>query len=318
MKTIHVFIYHSFYWIYRIVNILAFNYFLFQQSWYKGAYVVQLVLIPFFYSNYGLLIPVLIKRNYKKFVAWSIVWLVIFIWVYSNWTIYQRHILYGEELWEPNYIETLNNVIYIWLISTCFCLFEYWINNLNKNQELALNRKNHLLKSEENKMLNHLLSEYLNTLDKKVPDELPDKILLLSDFFKYVLYNTDKPVTLRTELSYIRIFEELKNSNVQCVKIKFGSIKENLMISSSQIISIINRLVTILYKDKTLEISIETENNDQIVISTLIYISTDKKEILTQEFSNSKFAIESSSLKFIVFLDKQLVSQPISGADILK
>src|SRR5690554_4081175 len=134
MKRIHIISYHVAYWIYRVVNILAFNHFLYQENWYKGAYAVQLVLMPFFYVNYALLIPALIKKNHKKFFALSMIWVVVFVLIYSNWTIYQRYILYGEALRLPDYIETINNLIYIWLISTCFCLFEFWISNLKKNQ----------------------------------------------------------------------------------------------------------------------------------------------------------------------------------------
>jgi hypothetical protein len=287
MKRSHIILYHSIYWIYRVIHIWVFVYFLYGGSWYKGAYVVQLVLMPFFYLNYGVLIPSLIAKRNKRFYFLTFLWVVGFIWVYSRWTIYQMHFLYGDILYPPEYIETLNNLIYIWLISSGVCLFEHWIKNRNKNKILSLDRKEHLLKSEQNIMLNHLLSDYLNALDKKTQEELPDKILLVSDFFKYILYNRDKVVTLKTEMSYIKIYEELKNSKGNCVNISYGAIDGNLQLKSSQVIATVNRVVTILFTNKILEIAIEVGKNNEILVAIDDPVNSAQKEILITEFDNS-------------------------------
>jgi hypothetical protein len=300
MKRIHVIAYHCIYWIYRVLNILIYNFYLYNQSWYKGAYVVQLVLMPFFYLNYGFLIPSLIKREFKKFLIGTFLWIVLFAYVYSQWTIYQRNILYGEELWLPNYIETLNNIIYIWLISSCFCFFEYWIKNLSNNQKLALERRNHLMKTEENMMLNHLLSEYLNSLDKRYLQDLPDKIMMLSDFFKYVLYFRDKPISLKTEIEHLIMYEELKNSKTKCLTMKYENINENIVISSTQIIAAVNKMVAVMYKNQMIEITLHSSKNMEVHVTIPLTSDVTESEILTMEFQDSKWIQKIKDQKFII------------------
>jgi hypothetical protein len=309
MSRGHVTLYHSVYWIYRVINIWAFVYFIYGESWYRGAYAVLLILMPFFYINYGLLIPSLLEKKHWKFFILTFLWIISFVWVYSNWTIYQRNILYDEGLRLPDYIETLNNLISIWLISSGACLFEFWIKNRNKNKKLTVDRKNHLLKSEQNIMLNHLLSDYLNTLDRVSLEELPDKILLTSDFFKYILYNRDKPVTLKTEMTYVKMYEELKNSNGKCVKIHCEIIAENLLIRSSQIIAIINNLVDILFTNKVVEMIIVSRKFDKVFISMAMPLNYIQKEILTSEFINSTIKHEDDD-KCIVSVDLHLANSP--------
>ncbi|MBC7450714.1 MAG: hypothetical protein H7259_04425 [Cytophagales bacterium] len=265
--------------------------------------------MPFFYINYGILIPCLLKKETKKFFIFTVLWSSAFIWAYSTWTIYQRSILYGEALRTPEYIETLNNLISIWLMSTGFCLFEFWIKNREKNQKLSLDRKNHLLKSEQNIMLNHLLSDYLDTLEKRVVEELPEKILLVSDFFKYILYNRDVPVTLKTERSYIKIYEELKNSNGECVNIRYGILEEDVLIGAAQILSIINRLVTILQSSQIVEIVIESgSDDDNVRVCVDISEHPAQKEIILKEFMHSKIERTTGIERCVISVDGHFVN----------
>jgi|GEM_PF-7047446 len=284
MKRIHIIVYHCLYWIYRVVSTSASAYFIYHESWYKGAYVVQLVLMPFFYSNYALLIPWLIEKKRKYFIAGSLLWLISFVWVYSVWTIYQRNILYGEELWKPDYIETFNNLIYIWLISTAFCLFEYWIRNLNKNQALVMDRKNHVLKSEQNKMLNHLLADYLRALKNSKPEEIPHKILMVSDFFKYVLYNRSKEAQFQTEKKHLEQYEELKNSNRLWVRIQCDNIPDFTMVHASPIIAVIDRLAAIVADNALFEVSVSVNKTNKVVLSIVMPLDKRIQDKITEEF----------------------------------
>ncbi|HEY8400896.1 MAG TPA: hypothetical protein VIK89_06520 [Cytophagaceae bacterium] len=310
MKKRHVVMYHSVYWIYRVVNILTFNYFLYQENWYRGAYVVQLVLMPFFYINYGVLIPTLLKKQFIRFVVLTILWIAGFVQVYSVWTAYQRNWLYGETVASPDYIETLNNLIYIWLISAAFCLFEYWIKNLKKIQELALNKKKHLLKTEENKMLSHLLSENLNMLPSISSEVLPDKIIKVSELFKYILYNRDHQVPFKTELYFIKIFEELRNAHIDRVKIYYGYLDEQFPVMSTRVIVILNRLVDILYKNKPVSVTVELGISNEI----LIYVSLpDKRDIerISKEFPRYSFDVDLNKGRMIIPIDQQYYEQAV-------
>lgn len=266
MRVKFIVLYHAIYWIYRIINTLVYNHFLYHENWYKGAYVVQLVLMPFFYVNYALLIPSLIEKKYIKFSLLSVAWTVLFVMVYANWTIYQRSILYGEALRLPDYTETANNLIYIWLISACFCLFEYWITTFTKNQSLALNRKKHLLQSEENKMLNQLLSDYLDALDHKTMDAIPDGIMQVSDFFKYVLYSRDKKVVLSTELEHVHLLQELTNTHQIKVRIQYGVLDDQVLVRSCCVIYAINRLLTLSQTTDVLEVTVETDKQKEVLV----------------------------------------------------
>jgi hypothetical protein len=300
MKRLYIILYHCIYWIYRIVHILTFNHYFYHESWYKGSYVVQLVLIPFFYTNYGILIPALLEKKYKKFIFLNIVWATSFVWVYSRWTIYQRNLLYNESLIPPDYIETSNNVIYIWLISSCFCMFEYWIKNLKNIESLAVESKSHILKSEENKMLNDLLSDYLTALEKKSTQELPDKILLVSDFFKYVLYHSNKTESLRTELKYLEIYAELKNSSQHSVSIQVDVKNDSKLIASSSIVVLVNQIVNTFFKDKPVEVFIN-EGPDDIIIS--LPVSNNEStiyELISNEFVTSTFVVQNGNLIFSI------------------
>lgn len=311
MKKKHIVLYHATYWINRVVNIWAFVYFIYGESWYRGAYVVLLVLMPFFYTNYGILIPSLLEKKRKKFFILTLVWIICFVWAYSKWTIYQRFILYGEELWAPDYIETANNLISIWLISSGSCLFEFWIKNREKNQKLSADRTNHLLKSEQNLMLNHLLSDYLTTLDKRTLDELPDKILLLSDFFKYVLYNRDKVVPLKTEIGYIELYQELKNSNGSCVKVHYEFLNQDIPVRSTRLIAIINRLVVLLSTNKVLHITIACGLYNEALVSTSIPENPIQKENLFTEFSITGIPSTSINGRFTISVDQYFANTSI-------
>ncbi|MBC7485372.1 MAG: histidine kinase [Cytophagaceae bacterium] len=266
MKGKYIVLYHAIYWIYRIVNTLVYNHFLYHENWYKGAYVVQLVLMPFFYVNYAILIPSLIEKKYTKFILLTSLWTTLFAIVYANWTIYQRTILYGEALRLPDYTETANNLIYIWLISACFCLFEYWITTFTKNQSLALDRKKHVLQSEENKMLNQLLSDYLDALDHKTLDTIPDGIMQVSDFFKYVLYSRGKKVVLGTELEHVLLLQELTNTHQTKVRIQYGALDDQVLVRSCCVIYAINRLLTLSQTNGVLEVTVETDKQKEVLV----------------------------------------------------
>ncbi len=266
MKTKYIVLYHAIYWIYRIVNTLVFNHFLYHENWYKGAYVVQLVLMPFFYVNYAVLIPSLIEKRYAKFLLLTAAWTALFVMVYANWTIYQRNILYGEALRLPDYTETANNLIYIWLISACFCLFEYWITTFTKNQSLALDRKKHVLQAEENRMLNQLLSDYLDALDHKTLDTIPDGIMQVSDFFKYVLYSRDKKVVLGTELEHVLLLQELTNTHQTKVRIQYGMLDDQVFVRSCSVIYAINRLLTLAQTNSVLNVTVETDKQKEVLV----------------------------------------------------
>ena len=267
MKGKYIVLYHAIYWIYRIVYTLVYNHFLYHENWYKGAYVVQLVLMPFFYLNYAVLIPSLIEKKYTKFFTLTAAWTTLFVVVYANWTIYQRNLLYGEALRLPDYTETANNLIYIWLISACFCLFDYWITTFTKNQSLALDRKKHVLQSEENKMLNQLLSDYLDALDHKTLDTIPDGIMQLSDFFKYVLYSRDKKVLLETELEHVLLFQQLINTHHTKVRIQYGELNDQVLVRSCSVIYAINRLLTLSQANHVLNVTVEIDKQKEILVS---------------------------------------------------
>ena len=266
MKGKYIVLYHAIYWIYRIVNTLVYNHFLYHEDWYKGAYVVQLVLMPFFYVNYALLIPSLIEKKYAKFFTLTAVWIALFVVVYAHWTIYQRNILYGEALRLPDYTETANNLIYIWLISACFCLFEYWITTFTKNQSLALDRKKHVLQSEENKMLNQLLSDYLDALDHKTLDTIPDGIMQVSDFFKYVLYSRGKKVALSTELEHVHLLQELTNTQQTKVRIQYGVLEDQVLVRSCCVIYAIHRLLSLSPTSGVLHVTVETDKQREVLV----------------------------------------------------
>ena len=302
MNSMYIFIYHAIYWIYRVVSIWSFTYVLYGENWYKGAYIVQLVLMPFFYINYFFLIPLLINKHYKQFVSWSILWLASFVWAYSNWTIYQRKILYDEGLLFPDYIETCNNLIYIWLISTCFCLFEFWVKNIRKNQALAQDSKRHMLITKENSMLNHLLSDYLDTLDKKECEVMSDKIMLLSDFFKYILYSQRKIIALETETDYLKIFEELKNESKKCLNIHYNYNTTGVFVRSSQLVFLVNRLVTQLFVYTPVEVSITLEQNSKLLIALPILHDTPQNREFWNELSDFNVKIEVSKSAIILFV----------------
>jgi hypothetical protein len=296
MSRRYILLYHIVFWIYRIVHILTFNYYVHEVVWYRGAYVVQLVLMPFFYLNYSWLIPALIRKEYKKYAALSIVWILVFFWVYSRWTMYQLHFLYGTDILAPTYNETFDNIIYIWLISTSFCLFEYWVSNLERNKQMAVERKKHLLKSEENKMLNHLLSEYLNTLERKETHDVADKILLVSDFFKYNLYSNDKVVPLKSELGYLRIFEELKNSDGPRIKIVNHLRDEQVLVQATSIISIVNKLIALLNDTREVNMVLETMDlGNALILENSIQYTNEQLTLLKREFNgypeNMRFVI---------------------------
>ena len=266
MKAKYIVLYHAIYWIYRVINTLVYNHFLYQEDWYRGAYVVQLVLMPFFYVNYAVLIPSLIEKKYTKFFTFTLVWAILFVVVYANWTIYQLHLLYGEALRLPDYTETANNLIYIWLISACFCLFEYWIATFTKNQSLALDKKKHLLQAEENKMLNQLLSDYLDALDHKKQETIPDGIMKVSDFFKYVLYSRAKKVVLGTELEHVLLLQELSNTQQAKVRIHYGELDDQVFVRSCSVIYAISRLLALSETTRVLEITIETDKQKEVLV----------------------------------------------------
>lgn len=266
MKGKYIVIYHTIYWIYRIIHTLVYNHFLYHENWYKGAYAVQLVLMPFFYVNYAVLIPSLIEKKYAKFFTLTVAWTMVFVGVYANWTIYQRTILYGEALHLPNYTETANNLIYIWLISACFCLFEYWSTTFTKNQSLALARKKHVLQSEENKMLNQLLSDYLDALDHKTLDAIPDGIMQVSDFFKYVLYSRSKKVVLQTELEHVLLLQLLTNTQHAKVRIQYGELDDQVLVRSCCVVYAINRLLTLSLTNAVLSVTVETNKQKEVLV----------------------------------------------------
>lgn len=304
MKRYYILLYHSIYWIYRIINIMTFVYLVYGESWYKGSYAVLLILMPFFYVNYGILIPWLIQKKYKIYFFSLLAWMAGFVFCYSRWTVYQGYILNHEAIRQADYVETLNNLIYIWLISTGFCLFEFWIRNRDKNSILIQEQNVNLLKSEQNIMLNKLLLDYFNTLDNRTLEEIPDKILLVSDFFKYLLYSREKIVTLKTEISYINMYAELKNSNTDCIRVHYGLMNKSMLIRSSHIISVIDILVTEFFTGKVLEIDIVSGETNEVLISTpipagFVYDAMIKKNeflhsVLKHDTDNGRFVIHVS------------------------
>lgn len=150
-------------------------------------------------------------------------------------------------------------------------------------------------------MLNDLLSDYLTALEKKSNHELPDKILLVSDFFKYVLYHSNKTERLRTELKYLEIYEELKNSSQHSVTIKVDVRNDSKLIMSSSIVLLVNQIVNTFYKDKPVEIFIKEGPDDDIIIS--LPVSDNEfaiHERISNEFVASTFTVQNGNLIYSI------------------
>lgn len=173
--------------------------------------------------NYYLIPTFLIKGLNKKFIFFSIIALVLFIYLQFILTAgILIKLLYTDRTLFPSMLDALVlmvNLFFIVLIGISVKLFKRWSQKEKQEQELQKEKVEAELKMLKTQINPHFLFNTLNSiyvLAMKNSENTANTVLKLSDILDYILYknNADR-VLLSEELNIIKNYIELE-------KIRYG------------------------------------------------------------------------------------------------
>jgi len=176
-------------------------------------YVTIVVML---YVNMYVLVP---RFFYKGQYLWYLLWLVVAIWtLYSQFYFGKLHLvaphLPAPDAPDAAYGAALTVVLLLFipflLISTAFKLFQRWTADARKISELETMNLETELRALRNQINPHFLFNMLNninTLVKKDADRASFLIVKLSEFLRYLLYeSSETSVFLTAEIKFITDF----------------------------------------------------------------------------------------------------------------
>lgn len=178
------------------------------------------VIIGLFYINMYYLIPWLFFRGkyvqYLLALAGSIGVGLLVLRYFQEWVLQPYRLLPDKNA--PFNLGVVIVVIFvmlpIYLSSTALKLFQHWVADANKIKELEIKALESELKALRNQIQPHFLFNMLNNINvltHKDPPKASALIVKLSDFLRYLLYESNQnQVVLSAEIKFITDFLNLE------------------------------------------------------------------------------------------------------------
>lgn len=190
--------------------------------------VSYMVIVGLFYINMYFLIPWLFYRGKYVFyllalaTAIAVGWLIL--WLFQEWVLEPNRLLPDKN--EAFSFKFLLIVIVFmtpfYLTTTALKLFQRWIADVNRMKELETKALESELKALRNQIQPHFLFNMLNNINvltKKDPEKASVLIVKLSDFLRYLLYESNQTqVYLLAEIKFITDFlnlEKIRRDNFE-------------------------------------------------------------------------------------------------------
>ena len=188
-----------------------------------------------FYTNMYILVPKFLFRNrYRMYVAG------IFVYVglsYAFSTFVRIKLSSYRILPYVNKQESFKVFVFIFIIviivaaSTAIKLFQRWIRDTERINELEKATMQSELEQLKNQINPHFLFNMLNNanvLTQKDPEKASQVLMKLSDFLRYQLYDSTRPkVLLTADIHFLEDFlnlEKIRRDNFECIVDKQGDI----------------------------------------------------------------------------------------------
>lgn len=224
-------------------------------------YVKQLMRPVLFYTNYMLLVPLLLlKRKVLLYILISIIFLIIYNYI-SEYLIQNimgdyfpiRDIQMPEppnmppkRMLNMRYAVPAVFSLVIFLLGGIFALVVDFYKRERASQLLEHEKTDIKLQFLRNQLNPHFLFNSLNSIYSLVrskSDDAPEAVITLSELMRYMLYETDEnEVALEKELNYIRNYidlQRLRLKNSEDVKINIHGDTKGLYIYPLILISFI-------------------------------------------------------------------------------
>lgn len=188
--------------------------------------------ITFFYINYSLLVPLfLFKKKKVSYFISVVLLLVVAHAIFGLLHPAKLHFLNLEHLpfkgerfrsmgfrdGRPKFITVLFVLVSV-VMGTIIQVYQKWIQDENRRQEIESQKNKTELESLKNQLNPHFLFNSLNSiysLSVKKSDDTPEAIIMLSELMRYMLYKANKnTVLLNEELAYIENYLQLQRLRI--------------------------------------------------------------------------------------------------------
>lgn len=188
-----------------------------------------------FYTNMYIMVPKFLFRNRYRMYTLGILFYVALSFVVA--TIIKNKLSPYRALPFVNKQEGFKIFIFLFIIvmivaaSTAIKLFQRWIRDTERINELEKVTMQSELEQLKNQINPHFLFNMLNNanvLTQKDPEKASQVLMKLSDFLRYQLYDSTRPkVLLTADIHFLEDFlnlEKIRRDNFECIVDKQGDI----------------------------------------------------------------------------------------------
>jgi len=229
--------------------------------------VIFFIMIPIFYINMYIMVPrLLFQDKYRAYAGVILLCMVGCLGIGVLIRIQFRPYFIGpapvrQEGWRS--ILFLFNILIAIIASTGIKLFQRWLIDTARINELEKNTMQSELEQLKNQINPHFLFNMLNNanvLTQKDPEKASQLLMKLSDFLRYQLYDSVRPsVLLTSDIHFLEDFmnlEKIRRDNFQWIIEKKGDL------SGVQVAP----LLFIIFVENAAKYSLDAENKNYIHI----------------------------------------------------
>lgn len=218
-----------------------------------------------FYTNMYVLVPRFLFRNrYRMYIAGIFAYQGI---AYAMGTFVRHKISPYRAIPEIHKQEGLKVLIFVFVIvmivaaSTAIKLFQRWIRDTERINELEKATMQSELEQLKNQINPHFLFNMLNNanvLTHKDPEKASQVLMKLSDLLRYQLYDSTRPkVLLTADIHFLEDFlnlEKIRRDNFECIVDKQGDLSGVLVAP----------LLFIIFAENAVKYSMDTEKKTYV------------------------------------------------------
>jgi two-component system LytT family sensor kinase len=293
--------FHVLFWAQNFIRNILF-------SWHDSLIEImfdQLLIATMCYINYFYLFPYILKKNKPVYYfIWALLFIGGFTIIYSTWTISLPYIFEISEV-KPNWIiyATSFEISFLYgAMSSGSRLAVDWSVNQIRNQELFIQKTNSKIQRIKSNINIPFMLETLSYSEKLAtqnPKLAGEPIMLLSNFLRYGLYESDTDkIYLEREIEIINDYITLQNNVDTSVKfeVNINTYSSNLLVPPNTLLRLIslwqsslknniNKLQKIQINElnKTIELKLPLNGNNFNIIKEI------EKQFPT--FSNEYFSM---------------------------